>query len=55
MVEKLLDDWLWRQRMERAKSQMRAASKEEWADYLAEAAEWDVTSGDGLEDYPWVE
>lgn len=53
MIEKILEDWLWRQRVELAKRQMRAATKEEWADYLAEAAEWDVTSGDGLEGHPW--
>ena len=53
MVEKLLEDWLWRQKVELAKQQMRSATKEEWADYLAEAEAWDVAAGDGLEDDPW--
>jgi predicted transcriptional regulator len=53
MVEKLLEDWLWRQQVELAKQQMRSATKEEWADYLAEAEVWDVVAGDGLEDDPW--
>jgi predicted transcriptional regulator len=53
LVEKLFEDWLWRQKVELAKQQMRSASKEEWADYLAEAEAWDVVAGDGLEDYPW--
>ena len=55
LVEKLLDDWLWQQQVELAKSQMRAASKETWDDYLAEAKAWDVTLSDGLEDDPWEE
>jgi predicted transcriptional regulator len=53
LVEKLFEDWLWRQKVELAKQQMRSASKEEWAEYLAEAEAWDVVAGDGLEDYPW--
>jgi predicted transcriptional regulator len=53
MVEKLLEDWLWRQQVELAKQQMRSATKEEWDDYLAEAQAWDVTLSDGLEDDPW--
>ena len=55
LVEKLLDDWLWREQVELAKSQMRAASKETWDDYLEEARAWDVTLSDGLEDDPWEE
>lgn len=55
MVEKLLEDWLWRQKVELAKQQMRSMTPEEKAEYLAEAAEWDVTLSDGLEDYPWEE
>ena len=53
MVEKLLEDWLWRQQVELAKQQMRSATKEEWDHYLAEAQAWDVVAGDGLEDDPW--
>jgi len=55
MVEKILDDWLWRQKVELAKQQMRSMTPEEKAEYLAEAAEWDVTLSDGLEDDPWEE
>jgi predicted transcriptional regulator len=53
LVEKLLDDMLWRKKVELAKQQMRSASKEVWDDYLAEAQAWDVVAGDGLEDDPW--
>ena len=53
LVEKLFEDWLWRQKVELAKQQMRSATKEEWADYMAEAEAWDVVAGDGLEDDPW--
>lgn len=53
LVEKLLEDWLWRQKVELAKEQMRSATKEEWAEYLAEAEAWDVTLSDGLEGDPW--
>lgn len=55
MVEKLLEDWLWRQKVELAKRQMRSMTPEEKSEYLAEAAEWDVTLSDGLEDDPWEE
>ena len=34
---------------------MRSMTPEERAEYLAEAAEWDVTLSDGLEDDPWEE
>lgn len=53
LVEKVFEDWLWRQKIELAKRQMRSASPGEWADYLAEAEAWDVTLSDGLEDDPW--
>ena len=53
LVEKVLDDYLWRQQVETAKRQMRSAPKKVWDEYLAESAVWDVTSGDGLEDDPW--
>jgi len=55
MVEKLLEDWLWRQKVELAIRQMRSMTPEEKAEYLDEAAEWDVTLSDGLEDDPWEE
>ncbi len=53
MVEKLLDDYLWRQTVEVAARQMRAMTDEERAEYMAEFAEWDVTDPDGLTDEPW--
>jgi predicted transcriptional regulator len=53
MVEKLLEDWLWRQQVDLAIRQMRSMTPEEKAEYLAEAAEWDVTLSDGLENDPW--
>jgi hypothetical protein len=53
LVEKVLQDYLWRQQVETAKRQMRSAPKEVWDEYLAESRLWDVTSGDGLEDDPW--
>jgi predicted transcriptional regulator len=53
LVEKLLDDMLWREQVELAKRQMRAASKEEWDGYMEEFRAWDVTLNDGLEDDPW--
>lgn len=53
LVEKVLQNYLWRQQVETAKRQMRSASKEVRDQYLAESRLWDVTSGDGLEDDPW--
>jgi predicted transcriptional regulator len=55
MIETILDDWLWHRQVELAKRQMREAPKEAWDEYLAEAAAWDATVGDGLEDEPWQE
>ena len=53
VIEMLLDQYLWRQKVERAKRQMREASAEVWAEYLAESREWDATANDGLENDPW--
>lgn len=53
LIEKVLEEYLWRQQVEIAKRQMRSATAEEWADYMAEAEAWDVTLSDGLEDDPW--
>lgn len=53
VVEKLLDEYLWRQKVELAKKQMREAPPEVWADYMAEVRLWDSTLMDGLEDEPW--
>lgn len=53
MLEKILDEWLWRQRVELAKRQMRGASPDVWQEYLDEARAWDVTLADGLDADPW--
>jgi predicted transcriptional regulator len=53
MLEKILDDWLWQQQVELAIGQMRRMTPAEKTEYLAEAAEWDVTLSDGLEEEPW--
>lgn len=55
IVEKLLDEYLWRAKVELAKKQMREASPEEWADYMEEFRVWDNTLMDGLEEDPWEE
>lgn len=55
LIEKVLEDYLWRQQVELAKRQMREAPAEVWEEYYAEAREWDVTLSDGLEDDPWEE
>jgi predicted transcriptional regulator len=55
MLEKILDDWLWQQQVELAIGQMRSMTPAEKTEYLAEAAEWDVTLSDGLEEEPWEE
>ncbi len=52
MVEKLLEDWLWRQQVELAIRQMRSMTPEEKAEYLPRSRRWDVTLSDGLEDEP---
>ena len=51
LVEKVLEDYLWRQQVEEAKRAMRDAPKEVWDEYIAEAEIWDATLGDGLEPY----
>lgn len=43
----------WHAKVELAKLQMREASPEVWREYLAEAAGFDGTLADGLEDLPW--
>lgn len=53
LLEKALEEWLWREQVKLAGRQMRAMSDEERAEYLAEVAEWDATLEDGLEDDPW--
>jgi hypothetical protein len=51
LIEKVLDDYLWRQQVELAKQQMRSAPKEVWDEYYADVAIWDQASADGLEPY----
>jgi predicted transcriptional regulator len=51
LVEKVLEDYLWRQQLDKAVRQMRSATKEVWDEYRDEVREWDATLGDGLEPY----
>ncbi|MEI6363878.1 MAG: toxin-antitoxin system protein [Actinomycetes bacterium] len=51
VIEKVLEAYLWRQRVDEAKRQMRSAPKEVWDEYMAEVAEWDASLSDGLEPY----
>lgn len=53
LVEKVLDDYLWRKQVEAAKEQLLAAPKEVWDDYLAESRTMDGSLPDGLSDIPW--
>jgi len=53
VVEELLEAYIWRQKMDLAKKQMRAASPEVWNEYLAEIASLDGSLSDGLEENPW--
>ena len=49
MVERLLEDWLWRQQVELAIRQMRSMTPEEKAEYMAEFEAMDDSLSDGLE------
>ncbi len=49
LVEKLMEEYLWKIKVETAVAQMRAMTDAERADYMAEVAEWDETLQDGLE------
>ena len=53
LIEKVLEEYLWRQQVEIAIRQMQSMTPEEKAEYMAEFEEWDVTLSDGLEDDPW--
>lgn len=53
MIEKLLEEHLWRAKVELAGRQMRAAAPEVWAEYLAEVATMDASLSDGLEPEDW--
>lgn len=55
LVEKVFEDWLWRQQVELAIRQMQSMTPEERAEYMAEFEEWDGTPSDRLEDAPWEE
>lgn len=49
MVEKLLDDWLWRQQVDLAIRQMNSMTPQEKAEYMAEFEAMDDSLSDGLE------
>ena len=51
MVERLLEDYLWRQQIDLAKRQMREAPAEVWEEYLAETRTMEGSLADGLEDW----
>jgi hypothetical protein len=53
VLEKVLEEALWREKVELAKRQMRAASPEVWAEYMEELDSMDASLMDGLEDDPW--
>lgn len=53
LVEKLMEEYLWKLKVEEAGRQMRAMTPVERADYMAEVAEWDETLQDGLEPDEW--
>lgn len=53
LVEKLMEEYLWKIKVETAGRQMRAMTPAERADYMAEVAEWDATLSDGLEPDDW--
>lgn len=55
LIEKVLEEYLWRQQIELAIRQMQSMTPQEKAEYMAEFEEWDVTLSDGLEDDPWEE
>ena len=53
MLEKLLEEHLWRLEVEAAKRAMREAPQEVWDEYMQEFRAWDSTAMDGLGDEPW--
>ena len=55
MLGKLIDEYLWRLEVEKARRAMREAPQGVWDDYMSEVKEWDATLMDGLEDDPWDE
>lgn len=53
VVEQLLEEYLWNQRMETAIRLMTSMSEQERQEYMDEFHAWDSTLADGLEDNPW--
>lgn len=53
VVERLLDEYFWRQKTELAGRQMRAMSPQDREEYMEEVRLWDTTSSDGLEPEDW--
>ena len=49
LVEKVFEDWLWRQQVELAIRQMQSMTPEEKAEYMAEFEGMDASLSDGLE------
>jgi len=47
MVERLLEEYLWRQQVDLAVLRMNSMSEQERQEYAAELAQWDSTLGDG--------
>ena len=48
MVERLLDEFLWRRQVDLAITQMSSMTAEEREEYQREVERWDSTLGDGL-------
>lgn len=53
VLEQLLDEYLWNQRVETAIRQMNSMTEEEHEEYMEEFRAWESTSLDGLENHPW--
>jgi predicted transcriptional regulator len=49
LIEKVLDEYLWRQQVELAIRQMQSMTPEEKAEYMAEFEAMDASLSDGLE------
>lgn len=49
VVEMLLEEYIWSERMKTVREQMANASEEDMRTYREELAAWDVTLMDGLE------
>jgi len=51
VIERLLDDYIWRTRMEDATRKMAESAPEVRAEYLEESQAWEQVSHDGLSEY----